>query len=177
MILSTGKYLNVVRECGVNIKSPYIEELAYTNRKRVYNNILENAYKFASNLLLELLMGEQDLVNRLQTLKQFFLLEFGDFFVHLCDVADEELIKDASMIDSIRLESFLQQAIHSSVAGENRYSKDISCMLERFTLIEHLEAIHNAAEDNTLNKNEKLLYSTFTSPLDARTKSVGLKGK
>jgi hypothetical protein len=36
MILSTGKYLNVVRECGASIKSPFIEELEYTTRTRVY---------------------------------------------------------------------------------------------------------------------------------------------
>ena len=59
MILSTGKYLNVVRECGRSISSPFAEVIQYTDRRRTFHEKLEKAYKFASTLLLDLLMGEE----------------------------------------------------------------------------------------------------------------------
>lgn len=91
-ILLAGKYLNVVRECGVIIANP--EEMnqvandelkktfltnsrtsfAHIPRSEVWDAVngaqfaknLEVAYKYASHTLLDLLMNERQLIGRLR---------------------------------------------------------------------------------------------------------------
>ncbi len=80
-ILTTGKYLNVMLECGRDAKLLDEEEpLVYTNNANEYvaRNFNDNAnssryvekidraYSIASRKLLELLCGELDLLNRLK---------------------------------------------------------------------------------------------------------------
>jgi Gamma tubulin complex component N-terminal/Gamma tubulin complex component C-terminal len=170
-ILTTGKYLNVVRECGQSVQCPHagpitmdaadasdtrsvnnvhwscaawrprcraesaylrmrcvicsarlsrlcvvreraeafgaathtcsntltVFALAYTHWRthaHRYGEIVEVAYGFASRTLLDVILGECQLLGRLRTLKHFFLLDQGDLFVHFMDVAEEELRKE-----------------------------------------------------------------------------------
>ena len=62
--------------------------IPFTKRLRGYAEKVSAAYKFASNLLLEIIMGtDNDLLERLKSLKQFFLMDQSDFFVDYCDIA------------------------------------------------------------------------------------------
>ncbi|KAG5191839.1 Spc98 family-domain-containing protein [Tribonema minus] len=99
-ILTTGKYLNVVRECGKQVLCPHAGpitmEQSDTNDTR-YGEIVEAAYAFASRTLLDVVVGECQLMARLRTIKHFFLLDQGDLFVHFMDVAEEELRKESKL--------------------------------------------------------------------------------
>ncbi|KTF81960.1 hypothetical protein cypCar_00002310 [Cyprinus carpio] len=95
-ILNTGKYLNVVRECGRDLTCPDAKEVLYTLKERAYVEQIEKAYYYASKVLLDFLMEEKELVSRLRSIKHYFLMDKGDFFVHFMDLTEEEL-KEAVM--------------------------------------------------------------------------------
>ncbi|KAK3747485.1 hypothetical protein QZH41_002165 [Actinostola sp. cb2023] len=65
-ILSTGKYLNVIRQCGRDVRCPDAEEIIYTLREREYVDQIEKAYNYASKTLLNVLMDEKELMARLR---------------------------------------------------------------------------------------------------------------
>uniref|UniRef100_A0AAY5L2F0 Gamma-tubulin complex component n=1 Tax=Esox lucius TaxID=8010 RepID=A0AAY5L2F0_ESOLU len=65
-ILSTGKYLNVVRECGRDVTCPDAKEVLYTLKERAYVEQIEKSYYYASKVLLDFLMEEKELVARLR---------------------------------------------------------------------------------------------------------------
>eukprot|EP00058_Branchiostoma_floridae_P003856 XP_002589344.1 hypothetical protein BRAFLDRAFT_77796 [Branchiostoma floridae] len=71
-ILSTGKYLNVIRQCGRDVKCPAAEEIVYTLKERRYVEQIERAYNYASRVLLDLLMEEKELMARLRYKGQGF---------------------------------------------------------------------------------------------------------
>lgn len=57
-ILTTGKYLNVVRECGRAVACPVARPLAHDPSSRPHHTVLEGAHHYASNLLLALLKDD-----------------------------------------------------------------------------------------------------------------------
>jgi hypothetical protein len=93
-ILLTGKYLNAIYETGTllvqkdfnsneaageesndrvkfhNIAKtliiPNAVEINFTTKEEVYKNIVENAYNYSSEVLLNLLLEEHQLINRLR---------------------------------------------------------------------------------------------------------------
>lgn len=92
-ILRTGKYLNVIRQCGLAINCPHAQEIVYCLKERDYVDHIERAYEYASRTLLDLLMTERKLLYRLRSIKHYFLLDQGDFFVGFMDLAENELRK------------------------------------------------------------------------------------
>lgn len=92
-ILRTGKYLNVIRQCGLTINCPHAQEIVYCLKERDYVEHIERAYDYASRTLLDLLMTERKLLYRLRSIKHYFLLDQGDFFVGFMDLAENELKK------------------------------------------------------------------------------------
>jgi gamma-tubulin complex component 2 len=118
-ILNTGKYLTVLRECvetkprpallradGDALPAPSSAEtppsarrpppppaaaLTYSSNTRVYAQLVQEAYASSSQRVLELLVEEKQLLQRLRSIKRFFLLEQGDWLVHFLDLAHDEL--------------------------------------------------------------------------------------
>lgn len=102
-ILRTGKYLNVIRQCGkfddcmVDLQivlTNFIisgktvqwgkqEPLEYQHRGQKYIAAIDRAYSEAARTLLEVLIQENDLMGRLRSVKNYFLLSQGDFVVRL----------------------------------------------------------------------------------------------
>lgn len=91
MILRTGKYLNVIRQCGKHccaflkdhfilggilyteislsgqdVNFPDAEAIVYTLNEREYVEKIEKSYHFSSKKLLDLLLQEKDLLGRLK---------------------------------------------------------------------------------------------------------------
>lgn len=64
--ISSGKYLNVVRECGHDVTCPVAKEVIYTLKERAYVEQIETAFNYASRVLLDFLMEEQELVAHLR---------------------------------------------------------------------------------------------------------------
>lgn len=49
-------------------------------------DIIERAYDYASRILVELMMGEAQLQARLSSMKSYFLMSQGDFFLTFMDL-------------------------------------------------------------------------------------------
>ncbi|KAI4807528.1 hypothetical protein KUCAC02_027331 [Chaenocephalus aceratus] len=137
-ILSTGKYLNVVRECGRDVTCPDAKEVLYTLKERAYVEQIEKAYNYASKVLLDFLMEEKELVLRLRSIKHYFLMDKGDFFVHFMDLTEEELKKPVDDIVPPRLEALLELALRMSTANTDPFKDDLKIDLMPHDVITQL---------------------------------------
>uniref|UniRef100_A0AAY4ABF0 Gamma-tubulin complex component n=1 Tax=Denticeps clupeoides TaxID=299321 RepID=A0AAY4ABF0_9TELE len=137
-ILSTGKYLNVVRECGRDVTCPDAKEVLYTLKERAYVEQIEKAYNYASKVLLDFLMEEKELVSRLRSIKHYFLMDKGDFFVHFMDLTEEELKKPVDDIIPPRLEALLELALRMSTANTDPFKDDLKIDLMQHDVITQL---------------------------------------
>ncbi|XP_034426750.1 gamma-tubulin complex component 2 isoform X2 [Hippoglossus hippoglossus] len=137
-ILSTGKYLNVVRECGRDVTCPNAKEVLYTLKERAYVEQIEKAYNYASKVLLDFLMEEKELVSRLRSIKHYFLMDKGDFFVHFMDLTEEELKKPVDDIVPPRLEALLELALRMSTANTDPFKDDLKIDLMPHDVITQL---------------------------------------
>ena len=146
-ILNTGKYLNVVRQCGCDIKCPNAEEIVYSIKERQYYDQIEKAYKYASKLLLDLLMEEKELLARLASIKHYFLLDQGDFIVQFLDMAEDEMKKKLHEIIPTRLESLLELALRTSTSNVDPFKDDLKVDLLSYDLITQLFKILSIETD------------------------------
>ncbi|XP_008821394.1 gamma-tubulin complex component 2 isoform X2 [Nannospalax galili] len=137
-ILSTGKYLNVVRECGHDVTCPVAKEIIYTLKERAYVEQIETAFNYASKVLLDFLMEEKELVAHLRSIKRYFLMDQGDFFVHFMDLTEEELRKPVEDITPTRLEALLELALRMSTANTDPFKDDLKIDLMPHDLITQL---------------------------------------
>jgi gamma-tubulin complex component 2 len=125
-IYNAGKFLHVIRQCKSPINAEvdefaatFTKELAYTAYEREYTEKIETVYNFASQKLLQLMMGELKLIQHLRSLKRFFLLDQGDYFIHFMDVAESELNKNVADISITKLRSMLDMSLRSSTADRD----------------------------------------------------------
>ncbi|XP_069609154.1 gamma-tubulin complex component 2 isoform X1 [Ranitomeya imitator] len=137
-ILSTGKYLNVVRECGCDVTCPDAKEIIYTLKEHAYVEQIEKAYSYASKVLLDFLMEEKELVAHLWSIKHYFLMNQGDFFVHFMDLTEEELKKTVEDIIPTRLEALLELALRMSTANTDPFKDDLKIELMPHDLVTQL---------------------------------------
>uniref|UniRef100_A0A7S0NR59 Spindle pole body component n=1 Tax=Calcidiscus leptoporus TaxID=127549 RepID=A0A7S0NR59_9EUKA len=145
-ILDCGKYLHIVRECGQSPSNPAASRtpLQYSADHRKLRLAIEAAREWASALVLELMIGEQRLMARLASIKHYFLLDQGDFFVHFLDSAEEELVKPVSQISRGRLHSKLELSLRQAAISDP-YKESLSCDLLPYNLTNQLLRIINAA--------------------------------
>uniref|UniRef100_A0ABM0N0D7 Gamma-tubulin complex component n=1 Tax=Saccoglossus kowalevskii TaxID=10224 RepID=A0ABM0N0D7_SACKO len=137
-ILNTGKYLNVVRQCRRDPKCPSAEEILYTLKEREYIDVIEKAHSYASKMLVDLLIEERELIGRLRSIKHYFLMDQGDFFVHFMDIAEDELKKYMDDIIPSRLETLLELAQRTSLANNDPFKDDLKVELSPYDLITQL---------------------------------------
>lgn len=171
-MLFTGKYLNVIRECGKTIESPYAEELDPKKNPKLLSNIgnhrdflepIEHAYDWASNRLLSLILEEEQLLNRLKSIKHYFFLDLGDFFVHFMDSAEEELDKHIRLVSREKLESLLDLSLRTSSANSDKFKEDLTCELQSYTLLEQLYAMHNISGNLKGNTEISPIFTNIQS--------------
>uniref|UniRef100_A0A7C9EXI3 Gamma-tubulin complex component n=1 Tax=Opuntia streptacantha TaxID=393608 RepID=A0A7C9EXI3_OPUST len=76
-ILTTGKYLNVMRECGHNVQVRVSESSKLRNlgSNHQYLECIKAAYDFASGELLNLIREKYDLMGKLRSIKHYLLLD------------------------------------------------------------------------------------------------------
>jgi gamma-tubulin complex component 2 len=141
MVLTTGKYLNVIRECGRWVKNDCQTHIPFHDGAHAYAGIVNTAHDFASRTLLALLLQEEKLIARLGSIKHYFLLDQGDFFVHFMDLAYEELSKKAKDISITRLQSLLEICLRARNMNDP-YQEDLECKLSKFSLIQQVQMVH-----------------------------------
>lgn len=156
-IFDTGKHLSVVRQYGKKVFRPLrYEKLTYCPELRKYDERIEEAYKFASKELLDLLLVENKLIDRLYSLKRYFLFSSGDFFVQFMDMADEELSKTKDDVNMARLESLLELALRTSSCNNDSYKDDVHIKMSDVTLYQYMSRV-----DNTDDASQDILSSSL----------------
>ena len=83
-------------------------------------------------------------MGHLKSLKNYFLLERSDFFVHFLDSAEDELKQKIKLVSKEKLESLLEMSIRTSTLSNDPYIDDFSCRLSKYTLKESLVAMINS---------------------------------
>ncbi|XP_058071510.1 gamma-tubulin complex component 2-like isoform X10 [Magnolia sinica] len=128
-ILTTGKYLNVMRECGHNVQVPISENSKLTSfgSNHHYLECIKAAYDFASGELLNLIKEKYDLMGKLRSLKRYLLLDQGDFLVHFMDIARDELVKRPDDISVEKLQSLLDLALRTTAAAADPCHEELTC--------------------------------------------------
>ena len=177
-VLTTGKYLNVARECGKWVAAPFARRVTYTpaEAENNFDGMITEAYRWASESLLKLLLDENQLLARLRSIKHYFLMDQGDFFVHFMDVAGSKLLQRAEDIALPRLQSILEMCLRNRYANDP-YQDDLTCELVPYTLIQHVEAIHETASGgNRPNSPVIGILSPGMSLIDASAAPSSLNG-
>ncbi|XP_058828888.1 gamma-tubulin complex component 2 homolog isoform X1 [Topomyia yanbarensis] len=143
VILRTGKYLNVIRECGssADYQQQSIITLKYTHSDQTYIAAIENAYNFASSSLLNLIMNKYNLIGRLHSVKRYFLLQQGDFISQFMDACEEDLAKDVDNLRPMRLENLLEVTLNMSSARYDEYHDDLKTMLLPYGIVTQISKI------------------------------------
>ncbi|KAH8929920.1 hypothetical protein BT69DRAFT_1210983, partial [Atractiella rhizophila] len=140
-VLLAGKYLNVVRECGMSVSKEREErhELIAMDSESFYKRI-DQAYSHANRALLKLLLNDQQLVPRLRSMKHYFFLDPGDTFNHFLDLAAPELTKKVRQVSIEKLQSLLDIAIRnpSSASYSDPYKDDVKVDMSQTTLFDWL---------------------------------------
>ncbi|GAX72609.1 hypothetical protein CEUSTIGMA_g65.t1 [Chlamydomonas eustigma] len=160
MILNTGKYLNVILECGqkppsrastsssslmlfsnVRLGSSGVPTAAATaalhfDLQGTYIQQISAAHHVASASLLKLLLGERNLLELLKSIKHYFLLDQGDVLVHLIEAAQDELSKPTRDISTTRLQSLLEMAVKTSSAASDPLSDNLSFEMDPRSVVE-----------------------------------------
>ncbi|PIA64082.1 hypothetical protein AQUCO_00201403v1 [Aquilegia coerulea] len=142
-ILITGKYLNVMRECGHNAQVPMSDNSKLTNFGANHHHLecIKAAYDFASGELLTLIKEKYDLTGKLRSIKRYLLLDQGDFLVHFMDMAREELAKRLDEISVEKLQSLLELALRTTAAAADPTHEDLTCCVERSSLLKRLSTL------------------------------------
>ncbi|CAJ1949696.1 unnamed protein product [Sphenostylis stenocarpa] len=132
-ILTTGKYLNVMRECGHNVQVPPSEnsKLMSFGSNHHYLECIKAAYNFASSELLNLIKEKYDLTGRLRSIKHYLLLDQGDFLVHFMDIARDELAKKPDEVSVEKLQSLLDLALRTTAAAADPFHEGLTCVVAR----------------------------------------------
>ncbi|KAG8784774.1 hypothetical protein FRB91_006006 [Serendipita sp. 411] len=137
-ILLAGKYLNVIRECGLEIKGDTqgADEADWDMSSDKFYKSIEDGYTYANRTLLKLLMEDQQLVPRLRSLKYYFFLSQSSFLTHFLDLSASELRKPVKGVSIVKLQSLLDLALNSGeVLG---YKDDVKVTMATSGLYEWL---------------------------------------
>ncbi|KAK4785853.1 hypothetical protein SAY86_002542 [Trapa natans] len=139
-ILTTGKYLNVMRECGHTVQVPMSENSTFMSfgANHHYLECIKAAYDFTSGELLSLIKEQYDLMGKLRSIKHYLLLDQGDFLVHFMDIARDELNKKLEEISVEKLQSLLDLALRTTAAASDPCHEDLTCCVERSSLLKKL---------------------------------------
>ncbi|XP_034120868.1 gamma-tubulin complex component 2 homolog [Drosophila guanche] len=157
IILSTGKYLNVIRQCGkatLPIQEQQLElELAGTHAGRIEKVILE-AYYFAAGMLLNVLLQEHDLLGHLKSVKNYLLLGQGDFITLFMDACEPELSKPVDHVQLLILENLLGLTLRLSMGRQDPYNDDLHCDLLTYDLVTQLSKIMGQQEEQAYGQSQ-----------------------
>ncbi|XP_004536680.1 gamma-tubulin complex component 2 homolog isoform X2 [Ceratitis capitata] len=147
IILRTGKYLNVIRQCGKKVTPPQIMNLQFSPTNQNHINVIQNAYQFASKNLLEVLLKENELMGHLMSVKRYLLLHQGDFITQFMDACEEELAKNVDKVLPMTLENLLGLTLRLSSAKHDPYKDDVHCELLTYDLVTQMSKIMNNEEE------------------------------
>ncbi|KAF8342595.1 Spc98 family-domain-containing protein [Cantharellus anzutake] len=157
-ILQSGKYLNVIREYGVDIHSANgcNEDDWVLDEEKFYKGI-EDAYTYANRTLLKLVIEDQELLPRLRAMKNYFFLSQSSFLVHFLELAALELRKPSKSAPIVKLQSLLDLSLNMNFSGEEvayKYKDDVRITLATSGLYDWLHRVINSSGVGGLSSSE-----------------------
>ncbi len=75
-------------------------------------------------------------MKRLESIKHYFFIDKGDFFLHFIEGSEEVMDTQTTNVSIEKLESYLEMAIRTSSTNADPFKDDVSCTLNSFSLIE-----------------------------------------
>lgn len=153
-ILRTGKYLNVIRECGKPLKIEGDLDFKLIHSEKKYAYVVNEAYNYASSSLLELIMDEYDLLGRFLSVKRYFLLQQGDFIVQFMDACEQELVKNVEKVMPMKLKSLLELTLRLSSAKFDKYQDDLTTTLLPYSLLTQMTKLMSNVNDDMEDPSE-----------------------
>lgn len=149
IILRTGKYLNVVRDCGKKIvisnNSQSSLKFSHTDEQN-YVNLINDAYHFASKNLMGIVMDDHDVMGHLLSVKRYFLLQQGDFIVQYLDACESELMKGVDQVIPMKLANLLELTLRLSSAKHDKYQDNLRTHLLPFDICTQMKRIKGRNE-------------------------------
>ncbi|XP_016949576.1 gamma-tubulin complex component 2 homolog isoform X2 [Drosophila biarmipes] len=146
-ILRTGKYLNVIRQCGKRVMPTQEMRLEFDPTSERHVSVINDAYYFAARMLLDVLLAENDLMGHLQSVKRYLLLNQGDFTMQFMDACEDELSKNVDQVLPMTLENLLGLTLRLSSARNDPYKDDLHCELLPYDLVTQMSKIMNQKEE------------------------------
>ncbi|KAJ2612226.1 gamma tubulin complex Spc97/GCP2 subunit Alp4 [Coemansia sp. RSA 1365] len=163
-IVRTGEYLNILRACGVDLRSldnPDIGLLSLDNSKeqsqqrresevggllkqQQFTRQIDQAYLRANQALLDVLFKDGQMMAYMGAVKRYLLFETSDFLTHFLDQAKLEMNRRPEDISTNRLQSFLDLALlnPASVSHDDPLKDIVEVAIESADLIETMNAIN-----------------------------------
>ena len=132
----------------MNVIKVYDPELEPNLRNEIYQNYkftihnddlrlhIEDAFKWANNQLIKIMMEKENFLNRITKIKSYFLLDKGDFFINLLELGEDELKKVGSNISYDKLQAFVDIALRNSYSTYEDDNEDITCTISNYTTME-----------------------------------------
>ncbi|CAG8485247.1 12782_t:CDS:2 [Racocetra fulgida] len=133
-ILLAGKYLNVIRECGIAIQEPQQQTMDDVVGK---DNVDKTDVNVSNDILAAMDGG--------RSIKRYFFLDQSDFFTHFLDLASVELKKPSGQVSLTKLQSLLDLVLRnpSSVAYTDPFKEDVKVEMSTVRLVDQLLRIIN----------------------------------
>ncbi|KAI0542988.1 Spc98 family-domain-containing protein [Xylaria digitata] len=144
-VLLAGKYLNVVRECGgVDISKVTRDVPTSFDDLRFLDNV-NNAYAYANESLMGLLITTHALPARLRSLKHYFFLDPSDYFTYFMELSASELRKPLKSVNTVKLQSLLDLVLHQpgSIVSLDPFKENVHVEMNEVNLINMLQRVVN----------------------------------
>ncbi|KAI3318629.1 Spc98 family-domain-containing protein [Xylariaceae sp. AK1471] len=170
-VLLAGKYLNVVRECGgVDISKVNQDVPTSFDDPRFLDNV-NNAYAYANESLMKLLLTTHALPARLRSMKHYFFLDPSDYFTYFMELSASELRKPFKSVNSIKLQSLLDLVLHQpgSIVSLDPFKEDVQVEMNEVSLIKMLQRVVNI----TGIEQGESLQPLSNQPVDTDKNAVG----
>ncbi|KAJ3307096.1 Gamma-tubulin complex component 2 [Kappamyces sp. JEL0829] len=160
-ILLTGKYLNVLRECSlqVNIEDGFqdgVQSISLPPQSEIVKvvdgarwlEMIETGYLKSNKILLDLLLKKEHLASggaNPRSIKTFFLLDQSDYLTHFLDLAVFQLTKPVSQVNLNKITSLLELVVRtpSTASSSDPYKDDLTIELSSLSLFDQLMRINS----------------------------------
>lgn len=144
-VLLAGKYLNVVRECGGVDVSKVAQDLPVTFDDPRFLENVNNAYAYANESLMKLLVTTHSLPDRLRSLKHYFFLDPSDYFTYFLELGASELRKPVKSVNTVKLQSLLDIVLRQpgTIVSMDAFKEDVYIEMNEVSLIKMLQRVVN----------------------------------
>jgi gamma-tubulin complex component 2 len=163
-VMTTGKYWNAVQACHIaanQLVKPsdgrQMPALPLNSDSSTIASYIDLMYQNASRALVRLLMEKFQLMESLQTVRRYFLLDQGDFLMHFLDSAELELMKEFEDVSVGRIQHLLSMSIQLTESNKedcdplysqkqgagNLTPTGLRCRFASKSLVAHLDAMYS----------------------------------